>query len=220
MNEDIKFFEDKLREVRDDFEKTCFFKTQKGHKYKNTSTKLMFIGKAANGWNEKHNERTHESEDSCLDAWIPMGVNGYNYRASPFWQVIRFVATKFLEMNEKDWDTEWSCHIVWSNLYRIAPKDGGNPSTALCEDQLDLCKDLLHAEIEELRPNKIICLTGSDWAEGFLGISKSSEIHNDGKISYKGRFKNADYAVTAGPLQGMRGTKEELASEIHEALKN
>ena len=230
MNKDIKKIEKELCKVRDDFkkEKECaFFKTHEGCKYKNASTKLMFVGRATNGWDEKYNESIHKSEKNCLDAWITPKKEHpkkYNYCRSAFWQVAKAVTTKSLKkslkMNEKDWDTEWSCHIVWSNLYRVAPKDGGNPSTALCEDQLGLCKDLLHAEIEELRPNKIICLTGSDWAEGFLGISKSSEIHNDEKISCKGRFKKINYAVTSGHPQGMSGTRAALASEIYEALKN
>ncbi|MGU9977090.1 MAG: hypothetical protein ACNYNY_00120 [Candidatus Oxydemutatoraceae bacterium WSBS_2016_MAG_OTU14] len=225
MNQDITTFEKKLCEVRDNFKEECsFFKTHEGCKYKNASTKLMFVGRATNGWDEKYNESTHKSENNCLEAWTApedRHPDGYSYHNSAFWQVAKAMTRKFLEMNEKDWNTKWSCHIVWSNLYRIAPKEKGNPSIALCKDQLDLCKDLLHAEIEELQPDKIICLTGYDnWAKGFFDIAHPPKVHSE-KISCKGRFKNADYVVTAGHPQGKRmGTKEELASEIHEALKN
>ncbi len=90
----------------------------------------------------------------------------YNTRKSAFWRVIRKVVD---ELKIADVERpEWPSYLVWSNLYKFAPADGGNPSSTLCTIQLDECKSLLQKEIQTYRPKRIIFLTGIDWAEPFI----------------------------------------------------
>ena len=63
---------------------------------------------------------------------------------------------------------DWSSHLVWSNLYKLSPRDGGNPSGRLQNIQLDGCRALFNLEVETYRPGRLLLLTGWDWAEPFL----------------------------------------------------
>jgi hypothetical protein len=90
--------------------------------------------------------------------------NPYNPARSAFWRVLRTLARELLDCNEPDWPS----HLVWGNIYPLAPSCGGNPNGALQRAQFEGCCKLLHQEIEEYRPRRLIFLTGLDWAEPFL----------------------------------------------------
>ncbi len=62
-------------------------------------------------------------------------------------------------------NSEDSCffdYIAWSNLYKIAPKESGNPSNCLCKKQLDVCREILKREIEVFDPTHILLITDYD----------------------------------------------------------
>ena len=49
----------------------------------------------------------------------------------------------------------WSSYLVWSDLYKVASPEGGNPSTKLCNAQLDKCgRLLLKEEIAYYKPKR------------------------------------------------------------------
>jgi hypothetical protein len=56
---------------------------------------------------------------------------------------------------------------VWSNLYAIAPKDGGNPDDAMQKVQRNTCRELLVEQIREYAPTHILFITGQDWFNTF-----------------------------------------------------
>jgi hypothetical protein len=60
----------------------------------------------------------------------------------------------------------WSRSILWSNIYKIAPKRW-NPSAALQRAQSEFCARLLLAELTHFRPGKAVMLTGCDWFAPF-----------------------------------------------------
>ena len=47
------------------------------------------------------------------------------------------------------------------NLYKIAPRKGGNPSEAWQKMQREACVELLRAEIEFFNPTHILFVTGT-----------------------------------------------------------
>jgi hypothetical protein len=155
----------------------------KGELYK---SELMVIGRAVNGWTEGVNPKKLKSEDSrteyadlvyntvtssdeCPMGWITGcwgNKDGYNTKKSAFWRVIRSVVSE-LGISDVEQDT-WSSHLVWSNLYKVAPAKGGNPNNTLCNIQFPSCSSLLEMELKYYNPKRVLFLTGVDWAEPFL----------------------------------------------------
>ena len=62
----------------------------------------------------------------------------------------------------------WPSHLVWSNLYKIAPAAGGNPSDQLCNIQFLGCVDLFCYELERFRPKYLLMVTDKIWANDFI----------------------------------------------------
>jgi hypothetical protein len=113
----------------------------------------------------------------------------YSTARSAFWGAIRELVSR-LGIADVEQDS-WPSHLVWSNLYKIGPAGGGNPSSRLCSLQHEACAHLLTVEIETYRPKRIVFLTGRDWLEGFLPtISAYAERYryDSGLVEAKGVF--------------------------------
>ncbi len=82
----------------------------------------------------------------------------YNTAKSAFWRVIKNVVHQLNIKNIND--DNWPSHLVWSNLYKISPAEGGNPSDKLCDLQLDGCLEFLKMEIKNYQPKRILFLIG------------------------------------------------------------
>jgi hypothetical protein len=150
---------------------------------------LMVIGRAVNGWNDEYGwlpkdlvsparvgavaEQTLGSvtdSNDCPMRWVIRKWGWrekYSTRRSAFWRSIR-KTVQGLALADIEGD-HWSSCLAWSNLYKIAPAEHGNPSSALGSLQRELCKELLVSEICSLNPRRILFLTGLDWATPFLG---------------------------------------------------
>lgn len=172
----------KVSKYKNNSQSLCCFKAQRGNAYNNN---LMVVGRAVNGWGNEFelnslnaelmvNEIFKESGTSdCPLKWIEDSwgsKEGYNTKSSAFWRVIKRVSQN---LNETTSSTGWASKIVWSNLYKIAPSNTGNPSDSLCNKQLTPCNELLLAEIEEYHPRVIVFFTGLNWFNGFLNEAVS-----------------------------------------------
>jgi hypothetical protein len=91
----------------------------------------------------------------------------YNTCRSAFRRVIRAVVSRLRIAKVDDNEDPWSSRLVWSNLYKIAPCDGGNPNSKLQKAQRDGCVRLLEWELQQYHPRRILFLTGW-WADPFL----------------------------------------------------
>ena len=161
----------------------CGFLACKGKLYDGG---LMVVGRAVNGWNgsisfkdialaENRRRFAKAVADSGQDGECPMrwvlegwgntteGV--YNTRKSAFWRVIKQVTHQVCTGASED---DWASHLVWSNLYKVAPSEGDNPTVRQMKAQREGCKRLLRLEIEEFSPSRLLFLTGWDWAKWFL----------------------------------------------------
>ena len=110
--------------------------------------------------------------EECPMSWVTnqWGPNEtYNTRRSAFWRVSRRVCE---QLNIGDMNN-WSSHLVWSNLYKVAPATGGNPNDRLCNIQYSGCVDLFCYELKKFRPSQVLMLTGKDWANDFIDQMKS-----------------------------------------------
>ncbi len=63
----------------------------------------------------------------------------------------------------------WPSRLIYSNLYKVAPHEGGNPGSRLCKTQQQACEDHLVAEIEMWKPKRVLFITGwYYWAQPFV----------------------------------------------------
>jgi len=154
----------------------------------NYSGQIMIVGRAVNGWTYERwrvrdpgqdKERAdvmkeammYDSAHACamgavVDHWKKPNDGGYRFGRSPFWRVVGQLVDD-LNITEKKTPNCLS-HIVWTNLYKVAPWCGGNPSERLKKVQREGCIEMLKTEIEINQPKRLLFLTGLDWAEPFL----------------------------------------------------
>lgn len=90
------------------------------------------------------------------------------------------------------WTDRWFEKIVWTNLYKVAPHEGGNPGGKLQKIQIEACKELLKEEIEHFRPTHIFMATAYEgWFEQFADLFTC--VKRCGTNIYSGAGKNDEY---------------------------
>ena len=70
----------------------------------------------------------------------------------------------------------WPSHRRWSNLYKVSPADGGNPSNRLCRAQEAGCVRMLGWELDHYAPRRVLFLTGPGWAKPFVADRWRDEL--------------------------------------------
>jgi hypothetical protein len=158
----------------------------RGRGYRNGG---FVIGRAVNGWDESEwrvrnaetaqgrrrialrTKRMSEPHSRCPMSWIAdcAGTQRglYNSNTSAFWRTARTALTRCQ-------DGDWHSELCWSNLYKVAPARGGNPSSAQREAQFPAAVKLLRMELDSFKPRRVLVLTGRSWFEPFeepLGIN-------------------------------------------------
>lgn len=130
--------------------------------------------------------------------------NPYNLLRSRFWCDTKEIWEN-LYGRRTDWNERWFENICWSNLYKISPRLGGNPSAKLQNLQENICIKLLQEEIEYFQPTHILFLTGSDWFMPFGKIFNNVIFIGCNKVS--GKNKNdifveatAEYITRTGSV--------------------
>ncbi len=175
---------------------------------------LMVIGRAVNGWTygicTKHLsvpgniiryaslvQESVNNDVECPMSWITSGwgaIEGYNTKRSAFWRCVRNVS---MRLNIFDSEcVNWSSHLVWSNLYKVSPAEGGNPNSLLCDAQLAGCIELFKQELRTYRPSRVLLLTGLDWAAPFLTEANLQEKAGFNYVKQYGRFHLGDGVET------------------------
>ena len=181
---------------------------------------LMVVGRAVNGWLENEEWNVFPSELSqpdslrtftdkvyasvtsnarCPMQWVTDDWGNtekpYNPARSAFWRVIKEIVSN-IGIEDAD-DDNWPSHIVYSNLYKVAPAERMNPNKLLCDVQLEGCISLLESELLTNTPRRLLFLTGIDWASDFLermriSYDKASDfgfVQAIGKGSYSAAYK-------------------------------
>lgn len=106
------------------------------------------------------------------------------------------------------WQEHWYQKTVWTNLYKIAPRKGGNPSEAWQKMQREVCVELLHAEIEFFNPTHILFMTGTDWFQPFRGIFQN--VTERGVNHPPGKDTNTVYAELFAAYKAQNGTRSKV----------
>lgn len=148
--------------------------------------RVLIVGKAVNGHHENAVIRSENGSVTSLlkwsiadregqigaptecEKWLS-GPDGAKVRRSPFWQLVSHAYRVVTGNSGEDW---WK-HAAWTNLYKVAPqapddwKESG-PVHWLRELQHTPCGEgmpgrvqrLLRMEVDALRPDVVICITG------------------------------------------------------------
>lgn len=133
---------------------------------------VLFVGRATNGWKDHDynadsffgtgfgqlfdlNDQMQWVEDSEGSG------NAYNTNSSAFWRVVKSVSQKYYPNN-------WSSYVAWTNVCKVAPWEGGNPSRSLYKAEIKDCKNIFKKEVEFLSPKVIVFLTSYNWAKDIL----------------------------------------------------
>lgn len=221
------------------------FLSAKGCRY---SGGLMVLGRAPNGWDAQGSRGELSSDlkrDSFFESileetrgssgcelgwvegqWIETrrhkeGKRQYATGRSAFWRCVRRV-TGLLEVADAD-EPGWVSHLVWSNLYKIAPAEGGNPSEAMCRQQGDGCRGLLQLEFETYRPRRVLFLTDTTWAEppvfdpsGLDYKHNFTQVRRFGRTSIGGSGPETRVVIASHP---QAKPEETWQKEVTEAFK-
>ena len=178
--------------IGDKGKKYCIHVPHIGEKYFKTK-ELLLIGRAHNGIDlsdeeaifvpEKHNSKNvfnHEIDDTST-SWLK------DYKiTSCFFRICK----KYLLKKGYD-KSDWADNFVWSNIMKISPAKGGNPTDKEWKIQLEGCKKLFKQEIDYFSPKLVLMLTDFNWAYDFI---KSLEINPDKtEITNRHKFIKGKY---------------------------
>lgn len=153
-----------------------------GNDYLYEDIKIMVVGRAVNGWEVEFKDCSslNNTIDSILNQenrlddfakdYILYDVvennevvqKKYYYAKSPFLRMMRQLVGAFTHSEDN-----WQQRIVWSNLYKIAPRKGGNPSWRMLRNDLDLYIELIKYEIKRYQPNIVIFVTDMDFFDPY-----------------------------------------------------
>ena len=122
------------------------FRTRIGENFPSEkNTGIIFYGRATNGWYDEEKEQPDKRKT--------LFQHLYEYK-STFFSFIRKIAKSI-------YGEDCASQIAWSNVCKIAPSDGGNPSDALWEAQYKSMAKIIKTEIDYLSPSLVILITGN-----------------------------------------------------------
>ena len=123
----------------------------------------------------------------------------YRLTGSPFWSYTKDIWDILNNKKDSSWNERWFEKIAWTNLYKIAPTGyieengkrktwGSNPNTTECNEQIEVCRELLKEEIEYFKPTHILMVIGEDWFTDFRELF--TNINDIGRNINSGKNKN------------------------------
>lgn len=204
-----------------------------GKRYDASPFRLMYVGRAVNGWEADWKEGSIDDLVEQVFAYnFEMASisqnpnqNGYNFNKSAFWQLCKQI------MKLVDEEKNWSDRVLWSNLYKVAPFKEGNPDNTLIEETIEQCIQIMAYELKLYQPSHLVFVTGDWWfdrADTYqasfsqeFGIPVEHKTNKSTVIIGKGIWKesncNTKIVVTKRP-EGLGLTREQHAKLIIEAF--
>jgi hypothetical protein len=168
-----------------EFNKLGVFCAQVGKFFPQTpNTGILFVGRATNSFEEGWDNYGYGNYVSSMEDTI---------RA--FFRVIKKVALEKVVEEFGDAATEkWYEYVTWSNLYKLAPKEGGNPSGTLRNAQIEVCCKILAKEVEILSPKFVVMFT-ANWEDKFLSSLNDDQYPKDVDKAKWGNYTTKVYQI-------------------------
>ena len=129
---------------------------------------------------ESKNKTYEENIDKLIEMYKDYKITSCFFR----------ICKKYLLKKGYD-KSDWADNFVWSNIMKISPAKGGNPTDKEWKIQLEGCKKLFKQEIDYFSPKLVLMLTDFNWAYDFI---KSLEINPDKtEITNRHKFIKGKY---------------------------
>lgn len=185
------------------YEGITFFCAQWGRNFPDSPNEgILFVGRAVNSWEYGETRDVNVmfggGEYALFNRYDQMqwvedcegneGEGEYNTSRSTFWRLIRSVSENYYPDN-------WSSHVAWSNVCKVAPTAGGNPSESLWTAQLETCQRILEKEIEVLSPRFVVFLTRGDWSDPFVSHLNGGVLPRSMEVKPWGRYGCTVYKI-------------------------
>ena len=129
--------------------------------------------------NEQAVDLSFNYASNCEMHWIaekPLNKKGERKKQTDRKAFFGFAKMVYLKLTEQNDDEEWYKNIVRTNLFKIIPLSGGNPSCYLRNAQAELSIEIFKAEIEFYKPTHILIIDGKDqlsWVKDYQGDIKN-----------------------------------------------
>ena len=155
----------------------------KGTLYDKAETKIMFVGRALNGWEYDLKDcstlestflslmnQTGALETFVYEKGFGEGPHKYRHINSKFFRFIKHILENVGE-SDKGIDTtwysdskQWNQRFIWANLYCIAPRSpepgsDANPENTLVKAGIDQYVELMKLYIEYYNPDVVVFIT-------------------------------------------------------------
>lgn len=209
-----------------------------GKFYNDANIKLMVIGRCLNGWETEFQncktlnntvnsilDQTPKFDDAVNIEGIPYfdekGIEKrYYYSKSSFWRLIKKLSVAY------NGESEWNEKFVWSNLYKISPRKGGNPSWRFNKKLIPTYVEIIKKEIEMCKPSHIVFITDINYLKPYekenMRFDEKLNIReiNDPDFKYivaKGEYCGAKIIVCKRPE---RRPTDIMVEEIQKVFKN
>jgi hypothetical protein len=210
----------------------CLFFPSCGSKEKR-EIDFMIYGQATNGWTPtfKVNQiregilneaiefsNTTDHDEYCPLDWINKQWGSLQLYRKFFFNVMYKLVNEYYGKNKND--EGWCKYVIWSNLMKISPAEGGNPLGKEKDCQFDGAKKLFTREIKEIKPKFVVILTNWDWACDFFKENPGFNVNEKQQgefIQAQGIYNNSSkIIVTKRPPVG---NNDQCVSEILELIK-
>ena len=109
-------------------------------------------------------------------------------------------------------DPQWSSRLVWSNLAKLAPANGGNPGGSLLDVQRQVGGALLAEELRQLAPRRVLVLTGSWWFQPFAAALGLTLEPGSGLVEGVARERDRTWVIAGHPQGKPRRILDDVIS--------
>ena len=213
-------------------------------KYMEPAVRFMLIGRSVNGWTTLTEETPNEFAQNAANtmthpgfSWLRDDGQGidtyiradgtearYNINKSSFFRCTKQILHKMKPITAMQ--DRWFEHMVWSNLYTVAPPDTGNAEGKLQDVQLEVSKTLLKQQIKHYAPTHILFMTDWDYwfdrfADIFPDVKRIGNSVTDNVVGY-GTYENTKIVVSVRPdrTRPNRPDEEKFVEDVVSRFKS
>lgn len=213
-------------------------------KYMEPAVRFMLIGRSVNGWTTLTEETAKEFAKNAANTMVHPGFDWlrddgqgvdtyiradgtearYNINKSSFFRCTKRILNKMKPITNVQ--ERWFEHMVWSNLYTVAPPDTGNAKGKLQDIQLEVSKTLLKQQIRHYTPTHILFITDWDYwferfADIFPNVKRIGDSVTDNVVGY-GIYENTKIVVSVRPdrTRPNRPNEEKFVEDVVNFFKS
>lgn len=146
-----------------------------GDQYNSQNVKVMVVGRAVNGWEVEFDDcsdlnstvksvmtQKNRLDDFASDCTEDEQGKKYYYATSSFLRMMRQLVGAFTGTEEN-----WQQRLAWSNLFKISPRNGGNPSWLMIRNDIPLYYELIKEEIAQNKPDVVVFVTDMNYFDPY-----------------------------------------------------